>query len=142
MEPWREAMGLNRPRWLGIAEQLAKITNLALDRNGKNFCDLTNHLRQAGNQDILPEFIDEYLTGKASFGCFFQQYQEFLRIDPLEVFPKSTPEEAQAHLGKLIKYLGSTHNVEFLVSYMIPKPGAELRAYIKKLVHSPLENFK
>ena len=132
MEPWREALGIEHPRWPEIAVHLAKVTQNAIYKEGKNSCDLTNHLREVGNPYIEPVFVNEYISGKSSFGCFFQQYQDFLKITPTDVFPKATLEQAPIYFKKLTRYLGSTGNVEFLSSYLIYKPGEELREHIKR----------
>jgi hypothetical protein len=142
MEKWRESLGIENPRWQKIAQHLAEITNRYLTKSGKTICDLTNHLRDAGNKYIEPRFVEEYLTGNTSFGCFFQQYQEFLGINPSDIFPNAQKEEVQEHLAKLIKYLGATNNLEFLVSYMIHKPGEELRNHVRNLVKEKIEKVR
>ncbi|MEI7719324.1 MAG: hypothetical protein WCI72_05630, partial [archaeon] len=131
---WREALKIEDPHWIGIGKYIADVTQNSLDGQNKSGCDLTNYLRSVGNQHIEPDFVQEYLSGSASFGCFFPQFRDFLGITSKDVFRNVSEEEAQRDLKSLDDYLTDTHNKESLVIFMKHKPGEELRKHVAALL--------
>lgn len=136
---WKEALEIKDPKWLGIGKYLGEITRKALEKNGKNSSDLTNHLRSVGNQYIEPCYVDEYLSGNACFGCFFPQFRNELGINSFDIFKNVNLEEAQKHLESLDKYLTDVNNPESLVIFMKHKPGEELRKHVVELLKEKRE---
>jgi hypothetical protein len=130
MKDFKEALGIENARWTGIGEHIAKITGQKLREQNKTSIDLTNRLREVGHKYIEPEYVDEYLCGKTSFGCFFTRFRDYLDIKPLDVFPKASEEEAKVHLAALDNYLLETDNLDSLEIFLKHKPGEELRNHV------------
>lgn len=128
---WKQALEIEDSRWLGIGKYLADITKASLAKENKTACDLTNHLREIGNQHIEPAYVDEYLSGNASFGCFFPQIRDFLGISANDVFRNVSEDQAQTYLKSLDEYLLDIDNVDSLVIFSKYKPGKELREYVR-----------
>jgi len=128
---WKEALGFENPRWIKIGEHIARITQEKLKQQGKGVCDLTNHLREVGNQQIEPAYVEEYLSGKTSFGCFFPQFRGLLGIVAGDVFKNSSEEQAQQYLKSLDRYLTTTLNPEAAEIFLKFKPGEELRRHVR-----------
>jgi len=131
---WRESLGIEDSRWIGIGKYIATITTKALESQRKTSSDLTNHLRFVGNEHIEVDYVNEYLSGNASFGCFFPQLRDFLRITGADVFRKNSPEEAQRNLESLDKYLTDCSNPDSLVIFLKYKPGEELRKHVAEVL--------
>ncbi|MBU3913247.1 MAG: hypothetical protein KKE50_04085 [Nanoarchaeota archaeon] len=133
---WREALKINDPRWLGIGRYIAEITQRKLSEQGKDACNLTNHLRDVGNRHIELGYVKDYLSGGVSFGCFFPQFRDFLEIAASDVFRNASEEEAQRHLQSLDKYLTDSQNPDSLVMFMRYRPGEELRNHVAQLLRT------
>lgn len=131
---WKEALGISQPNWGGIAKHLAEVTKRKLEKEGRTDCDLTNYLRSQGNDYIELSYVQDYLSGEVSFGCFFPQFRELLNISPRDVFRGLDEEGAKKNLDELDKYLTNTENPEFLITFMKHKPGEELRNYVAELL--------
>lgn len=136
---WKKALGIEGPHWIGIGKHLGEIAKKALNRQSKTACDLTNHLREVGNKYIEPAYVDEYLAGNASFGCFFPQFRKFLGIAASDVFRKATSEEEQKHLKSLDEYLTDSCNEESFVIFLKHRPGRELREYVADFLRKKRE---
>jgi len=128
---FKQFLGIENPRWTEIGQLIAEITKQKLNQQGKTASDLTNHLRGVGNQYIEPRFVEEYLSGKSSFGVFFPQFRDYFGITAADVFRNVSQDEAQKHLKSLDTYLTDSQNPESLVIFMKYKPGKELREYVR-----------
>ncbi len=133
---WKEALKIDDPRWLGVGRHIAEITKRKLSKQGKDACDLTNHLRDVGNKHIELGYVQDYLSGDVSFGCFFPQFRDFLGVVASDVFVNVSEEEAQRHLQSLDKYLTDSQNHDSLVIFMKHRPGAELRNHVAQILRT------
>ncbi len=128
---WKKSLEIDDPDWLGIGRYIAKITREKLEEQGKEVYELTNHLIFQGNRYLESSFVDDYLRGEVSFGCFFPQYREFLDIKATDVFKNTDKDKAEEYLEDMDKYLTDSSNLESLVIFLKYKPGKELREYVK-----------
>jgi hypothetical protein len=136
---WKQALGIEDPRWLGIGKHLAEIVRENLEKKGYRAEDLTNYLRQQRNNHIRLSYVEEYLSGKASFGCFFPLLRNFLDISPGQIFKNSQDRGAEEYLKSLDDYLTDSNNPEALVISLKYKPGKELRDFVRTTLSSKRE---
>mgnify|MGYP001579136356 FL=1 len=127
---FKQALGIANPDWRGIGKHLSILTQDALDQSGENAINLTNYLRLCSNRFIEPAYVEEYLSGNTSFGCFFPQFREYLRIEPVNIFPSVDEIQARQGLQALEQYLTDVNNPESLVIFLKYQPGKELREHV------------
>ncbi|HLC53773.1 MAG TPA: hypothetical protein VJK03_04470 [Candidatus Nanoarchaeia archaeon] len=131
---FKQALGLENPNWQSIGKHLSALTNDALKRRGMDFIGLTNYLRECGNNYIEPDYVAEYLEGRASFGCFFPQLREHIGIVPGKIFPSADGTSTASHLRALDDYLTNISNPDSLVIFLKHTPGRELREHVKNFL--------
>jgi hypothetical protein len=128
---WKKALEIDNLDWLGIGRHIAKITREKLEEQAKEVYELTNHLIFQGNRYLESSYVDDYISGEVSFGCFFPQYREFLDIKATDVFKNTDKDKAEEYLQDMDEYLTDSSNLESLVIFLKYKPGKELREYVK-----------
>ena len=129
---WRESLRTENNTWLGIAQKIADITKEAMQSKQQSAEDITNFLRREGAEHIRLAYVEEYLSGSASFGCFFPQLRDYLEISPEQIFQNVLSNDAKQYIKSLDSYLTDSRNLEALVVHLKYKPGKELRDFVSQ----------
>lgn len=152
---FKESLGIEDTSWMGIGRHLSRVVTDSLKEQEKSSDDLQRLLISKGFPDIKLDYIESYLQGNCSFGCFFHHIRDWLKIPASSIFKNSRQEFNQQDLSGLEAYLGefSLESVDHLsiyprgealrrhiATYLIQKykePGQNL-CYVMTLEGSPL----
>jgi hypothetical protein len=131
---FKEKLPIQDKSWLGIGKHIGGLVKDEFERRNIVIEDFPL------SDTIIPSsYLNDYLSGISSFGCFFRQIKDYCELGLEEIFDKqSNPDEND--LGNLLKYLGSV-SYESFVPLLAIKSGKELREHLSEGIHKAREGI-